>query len=141
LLGDVAWTGWSTVQELRVMRDSGTTVSVTPERWRDVLRYALGASYELNPRLTLSAGTAYDNTPVPDATRTPRLPDSDRIWVTTGAHWQPTDSLLVDFGYAHLFSKTVPLNQNAGSTAASGMLVGEQESDIDIVSAQLIYRF
>ena len=92
-------------------------------------------------RLTLSAGTAYDNTPVPDATRTPRLPDSDRIWVTTGAHWQPTDSALVDFGYAHLFSKTVPLNQNAGSTAASGMLVGEQASDIDIVSAQLIYRF
>lgn len=141
LLGDVAWTGWSSVQELRVVRDSGVTVSVTPERWRDVLRYALGASYELNPRLTLSAGTAYDNTPVPDATRTPRLPDADRIWVTTGARWQPTDALLVDFGYAHLFSKTVPLNQNAGSTAASGMLVGEQESDIDIVTAQLIYRF
>ena len=73
LLGDVGWTGWSTVQELRVVRDSGTTVSVTPERWRDVLRYALGASFELNPRLTLSAGTAYDNTPVPDATRAPRL--------------------------------------------------------------------
>lgn len=141
LLGDIAWTGWSTVQELRVVRDSGTTVSVTPERWRDVLRYAVGASYEMNPRLSLRAGTAYDNTPVPDATRTPRLPDADRIWVTTGARWQPTDSMLVDFGYAHLFSKTVPLNQNAGSTAASGMLVGEQESDIDILSAQLIYRF
>ncbi|HKQ12655.1 MAG TPA: outer membrane protein transport protein [Steroidobacteraceae bacterium] len=141
LLGDVAWTGWSTVQELRVVRDSGVTVSETPERWRDAFRYALGASYVMNPHLTLRAGAAYDNTPVPDATRTPRLPDSDRIWVTTGARWEPTDALLVDFGYAHLFSKTVPLNQNAGSTAASGLLVGEQESDIDIVSAQLVYRF
>jgi hypothetical protein len=35
----------------------------------------------------------------------------------------------------------VPLNQNAGNTAASGMLVGEQESDIDIVTAQLVYKF
>jgi long-chain fatty acid transport protein len=141
LLADVGWTGWSTVQELRVVRDSGVTVSQTPERWRDVLRYALGASYDISPRLTLRGGTAYDNTPVPDATRTPRLPDADRIWVTTGVRWQPTDALLVDFSYAHLFSETVPLNQNAGNTAASGMLVGEQESDIDIVSGQLIYRF
>ena len=141
LLGDVAWTGWSTVQELRVVRDSGATVSVTPERWRDVLRYAIGASYEVAPRLTLRAGTAYDNTPVPDATRTPRLPDTDRIWATLGGRWQPTDALLVDFGYAHLFSPTVPLNQNAGNTAASGLLVGDQESDINIVTAQLLYRF
>ncbi len=141
LLGDVAWTGWSTVQELRVVRDSGATVSQTPERWRDVMRYAVGASYEFTPQFTLRAGTAYDNTPVPDATRTPRLPDADRIWLTTGARWQPTDALLLDFGYAHLFSKTVSLNQNAGNAAASGLLLGDQESDIDILSAQLSYRF
>lgn len=141
LLGDVAWTGWSTVQELRIVRDSGVTVSATPERWRDVLRYALGASYEFNPRFTLRAGAAYDNTPVPDATRTPRLPDTDRTWLTTGARWQPADSLVIDFGYAHLFSKEVPLNQNAGNAAASGLLLGQQASDIDIVTAQLIYRF
>jgi long-chain fatty acid transport protein len=141
LLGDVAWTGWSTVQELRIVRDSGVTVSVTPEHWRDVLRYALGASYQFNPRFTLRAGAAYDNTPVPDATRTPRLPDTDRTWLTTGARWQPADSLVIDFGYAHLFSKEVPLNQNAGNAAASGLLLGQQESDIDIVTAQLIYRF
>jgi long-chain fatty acid transport protein len=141
LLGDVAWTGWSTVQELRVVRDSGATVSVTPERWRDVLRYAIGASYEFAPRLTLRAGTAYDNTPVPDATRTPRLPDTDRVWVTLGGRWQSTDALLVDFGYAHLFSSDVPLRQNAGNTAASGLLLGNQESGINIVTAQLLYRF
>jgi long-chain fatty acid transport protein len=38
-------------------------------------------------------------------------------------------------------SDDVPLNQNAGSTATSGFLIGEQESEIDIVSTQLIYRF
>ena len=35
----------------------------------------------------------------------------------------------------------VPLNQDAGNAAAFAMLVGEQHSDIDIVSAQLVYRF
>jgi long-chain fatty acid transport protein len=141
LLADIAWTGWSTVQELVVVRDSGEIVQATPERWGDVFRYALGATYAINPRLTLRAGAAYDNTPVPDATRTPRLPDPDRMWVATGARWQPTDALLIDFGYTHLFSDKVTLNQDAGNAALYGVLVGEQESDIDIVTAQLTYRF
>jgi long-subunit fatty acid transport protein len=47
----------------------------------------------------------------------------------------------MDFGYAHLFSDTVPLDQDAESVAASALLNGQQHSDVDIVSAQLVYRF
>ena len=141
LLADVAWTGWSSIQELRIVRDTGETVSLTPERWRDTWRYALGTTYAMNDSLTLRAGVAFDETPVPDATRTPRLPDTDRTWVAIGARWQPSASLLMDFGYAHLFSDTVPLNQDAGNVAVSALLNGKQHSDIDIVSAQLVYRF
>jgi long-chain fatty acid transport protein len=78
---------------------------------------------------------------VPDETRTPRLPDTNRTWAAIGARWQPSQALAFDFAYAHLFSDTVPLNQNAGNTAVSGLLLGEQHSDIDIISAQLTYRF
>jgi long-chain fatty acid transport protein len=141
VLADVAWTGWSSVQELRIVRDSGTTVSVTPERWRDTWRYAVGGTYAMNDRLTLRAGVAFDETPVPDETRTPRLPDTDRTWVAIGARWQPSPAWLMDFGYAHLFSDTVPLDQDAGNPAASALLNGEQHSDVDIVSAQFTYRF
>jgi long-chain fatty acid transport protein len=141
LLADVAWTGWSSVQELRILRPDGAVVSVTPERWDDVFRYALGATYALSDRLMLRAGVAYDETPVPDETRTPRLPDPDRTWAAAGVRWRPTDSLTIDFGYAHLFSDDVALDQDAGNPAASGHIVGEQTSDIDIASAQLIYRF
>lgn len=141
LLADASWTGWSSIQELRIVRDTGATASLTPERWKDTWRYALGATYAMNDAVTLRAGVAFDETPVPDETRTPRLPDTDRTWVAIGARWQPSPSLLMDFGYAHLFSDTVPLNQDAGNAAAFAMLVGEQHSDIDIVSAQLVYRF
>jgi long-chain fatty acid transport protein len=141
VLADVAWTGWSSIQELRIVRDSGATVSVTPERWRDTWRYALGGTYAINDSFTLRAGVAFDETPVPDETRTPRLPDTDRTWVAIGARWQPSPAVLMDFGYAHLFSDTVPLDQDAGNAAASALLNGNQHSDIDIVSAQLVYRF
>jgi long-chain fatty acid transport protein len=141
VVADVAWTGWSSIQELRIVRDSGATVSVTPERWRDTWRYALGGTYAIDDSFTLRAGVAFDETPVPDETRTPRLPDTDRTWVAIGARWQPSPAVLMDFGYAHLFSDTVPLDQDAGNAAASALLNGNQHSDIDIVSAQLVYRF
>ena len=73
------------------------------------------------------------------ALRTRRL--TGRTWVAIGARWQPSPAVLLDFGYAHLFSDTVPLDQDAGNAAASALLNGQQRSDIDIVSAQLVYRF
>jgi long-chain fatty acid transport protein len=141
LLADVAWTGWSSVQELRVVRASGVTLSVTPEEWKDTWRFALGGTYAFRPELKFRAGVAYDESAVPDSTRTPRLPDVDRTWLAVGAHWQQSELLGIDFGYAHLFSDEVPLNQNAGNTNAYALVAGEQESAIDIVSVQFTFNF
>jgi long-chain fatty acid transport protein len=141
LLADVAWTGWSSIQELRIVRDTGTVLSVTPERWEDTWRYSLGAAYQVSKQWKLRGGIAYDETNVPDSTRTARLPDSDRTWVALGAQWNPGASWVVDVGYAHLFTDDAQLNQNDGNTQANGLLVGQQESAIDIVSAQVAYKF
>jgi long-chain fatty acid transport protein len=139
---DVAWTGWSSIQELRIVRSSGTVLSVTPERWEDTWRFAVGGAYQLNDSWKLRAGVAYDETNVPDSTRTARLPDEDRRWVAIGAQWKPVNSTVtVDVGYAHLFSEDARLNQNEGNTQLNGSLIGEQESSVDIVSAQVGYKF
>lgn len=141
LMADIAWTGWSSIQELRIVRDSGQVLSVTPERWEDTWRYAVGATYQLNDQWKLRGGVAYDETNVPDSTRTARLPDSDRTWVAVGAQWNPGNSWVVDVGYAHLFAEDARMNQDDGNPAARGFLIGEQESAVDIVSAQVAYKF
>ena len=141
LMIDVAWTGWSSVQYLNVVRDTGVVLSSTPELWEDTWRYAVGMTWELNDAWKLRGGLAFDETPVPDETRTARLPDTKRKWVAIGARWTPSDSVLIDLGYAHLFSDDVPINQNEGSTARVGLLSGQQESAIDIVSVQIGMRF
>jgi long-chain fatty acid transport protein len=141
LLADLAWTGWSSIQELRIVRNDGTLLSVTPERWEDTWRYAVGATYQLNDQWKLRGGLAYDETNVPDSTRTARLPDSDRNWVAVGAQWSPGGSFVVDVGYAHLFVDDASLSQDDGNATARGFLLGEQQSSIDIVSAQLSYKF
>lgn len=141
LTADIAWTGWSSIQELRIVRGSGEVLSVTPEEWDDTWRYALGAAYQLNDQWKLRVGVAHDGTNVPNSTRTARLPDSDRNWIAVGAQWNPGSSWVVDVGYAHLFADDVPLRQDDGNAAARGFLLGEQDSAVDIVSAQLVYKF
>lgn len=141
LLADVGWTGWSSVQELRIVRDSGQLLSVTPEHWKDTWRYALGLTYRISDTWKLRGGVAFDETPVPDSTRTARLPDAERKWVAAGARWQLSDSALLDFGYAHLFSDDARINQDDGNALASGLLNGKQKSGVDIVAVQFGYRF
>lgn len=142
LLADIAWTGWSSIQELDIVRsDTGETLSLTPEHWDDTWRFALGLSYELRPDLRLRGGVAYDEAPVPGATRTPRLPDADRRWLAIGAQWRATDALTLDFGYAHLFQRNVRLEQDAGNAAVNAMLDGTQRSSVDIVALQAAVRF
>lgn len=141
ILADIAWTGWSSVQELRVLRDSGATLSVTPEAWEDTWRFALGGVYQLNDAWKLRGGIAYDETPVPAQTRTARLPDADRRWLAVGAQWLVTPHATMDVGYARLFSHDIRIEQNAGSTAANALIDGEQASSVNIFSAQITYRW
>ena len=51
---------------------------VDPENYRDTSFVALGANYRLTDRLTVRAGTAYDETPTQSRFRDFRVPDGDR---------------------------------------------------------------
>lgn len=141
LMADVSWQRWSRIQELRIVNDAGTTLSVTPEHWDDTWRVNIGGEWEMSEQWTLRAGAAYDQSAVPDSTRTPRLPDSDRYWIALGAQWRPSNAVAVDAGYAHLFAKDGPTDQDTTNQAQSGVLIGEYQQAVDIVSVQLAYRF
>jgi long-chain fatty acid transport protein len=141
LLADVAWTGWDSIQALNITRPNGVVVSSTPERWDNTWRASLGASWQMNPQWKFRGGVAWDQSPVPDSTRTPRLPDQDRKWIAIGTQWQPTETLAIDFGYAHLFVKDAALNQSEGNPQLSALLLGDQSSKINIASLQATYRF
>ena len=64
----------------------GTTVTV-PEDWDDVWFFALGATWKPNAQWTVRAGAAFDQSPIPDSTRSPRIPGEDRTWIALGAKY------------------------------------------------------
>lgn len=145
--GDVTWTGWDSFEEIRVNFDnydpetgSGQPPTVQPENWKNVMRYSLGLDWRYDPKWTFRAGLAYDETPVSDETRTPRLPDADRTWLALGASWQASENLRMDFGYAHLFlDDDIVLNEVGASMQDT--LIGTYEASADIFGAALRYQF
>ncbi len=142
LLGDVTWTGWSKIKNLTVVRDTGATLSNTPENFRDTWRIGVGATYRYNDTWSSKAGLAYDQTPVNDTDRTARLPDQDRTWLSVGGQYRMSKDSTLDFGYAHLFVRSTTINQNPSpNVPTAGTLNGTYKNSVDILGVQFAYRF
>ena len=135
LLADVTWTGWSDFDDLPIQ---GTVTKTTPENWENILRYSLGATWHMSEKLSLRGGVAYDEAPVSDIDRTPRIPDGARTWIAVGGQYRLSARSVLDFGYAHLFVNDPGL-QNADDNGTT--LNGKYSSQVDILSAQITLNF
>ncbi len=151
LMADVTWTGWSSFDELTIHFEgdgiANNTSTTTTEKWDDTMRYSLGATFQATDALVLRSGVAYDETPISDDYRTPRIPGEDRYWITLGAGYQFTEHLVMDIAYAHLFVDDSKMQKHAsladpdGEDFARGTVVGEFDNSVDIASVQFSYRF
>jgi len=145
ITGDITWTNWSLLEELRVdFENPGDPDNVTTLDWRDSNRYSLGMSYVQNDTWTWRAGIAYDEATQKGAENiSVRVPDNDRFWVSVGFTYSPSKDMNVDFGYAHLFVDDVDINKSLADTEnqTRGNLVGEYELDVNILSAQARWSF
>lgn len=139
-MADVQWTQWSSFKDLNVYRDgSGALVTGTHEGWRDTWFFSLGANYKWMPGHTIRIGAAYDMGAVTEARlRTPRIPDTDRIWLSTGYTWDINEKLRMSFGYAHIFAKEVDV---ALADAKTGTLTGKYNGSVDLLSTSFTYKF
>ena len=146
LAGEAAWTRWSKVQELRIRFVTGRADDVSPLKWKDTYFLSVGAIVRPWAGWTLRTGLAFDKSPVPDAERTPRLPDQDRTWVSFGASYAWNQALDLEAGYSHIFVRRarLQLTDSGASTDPNrfrGNLNGNYEASIDILAVQARLRF
>ena len=145
LLGDVSWTGWSSIPKVDIMRTSGVlngqNAQTLDTDFRDAWRFALGANYMLNDAWKLKMGIAYDQTPVkgPD-TRLVSMPDNNRTWFSAGAQWKPSKGMAVDVGGAYLYVKDAEINNNQVSTGR-GLVKGTYSDSAFLLGAQFSMAF
>lgn len=145
LLADLTWTGWSSLDELRIVFDNP---AVQPDsfqtwEWEDTLRFSAGVNYRYSPKMILRAGYAYDEEAIPSAQRrTARIPGNDRSWLSFGLGYQVSNAFSFDVGYSRLFLDDTPIDNPAEEQNGAGTFVrGVYESSVDILSAQLNWDF
>lgn len=170
LQAGATWTGWSSFKYFDVIATENLA-DLTPdvsdiaannglgngyighivENWKDVWAIALGGTYQLNDKLALRAGYAYDQSPVTDEYRTARVPSSDRQWLTFGAGYKIDNNLSLDVAAGYLFMYPMDLKETNkdlndetivnDTTGQPVKVTGEYEIDVFGLSAQVNYKF
>lgn len=142
-LGDISRTGWSSIPQLNIMdANSGKSVGLNDYQWRNTWRVSLGANYLVNEQWKAKFGIAFDQGLTDDTHRTPRLPDSNRVWLAAGGQYKVSKESVVDFGYAYITAKSATSNLGAGaSQVANGVLIGEYKSHVQIAGVQYSMQF
>lgn len=144
VMAQAEWTNWSVFDDLTIQFDNPAQPdSVTTMDWKDSWFFAVGTTWRPAPAWALRAGGAYDESPVPDRTRNPSIPDSDRYWITFGLGYQPAPGIAIDAAYAHFFmdEAEIDLSQTLPGNTFRGGLSGRVDSQADIFSVQLRLSF
>jgi len=147
MLADVSWTGWSSIPKVEIVRTSGALSGVAVQSlhtdFRDSWRVALGGQYAISNQWKLKLGTAWDQTPVKNAeNRLVSLPDSDRVWLSTGAQWIPVKDSRIDLGLAYLMFGNADIdNDQSAAPNYQGRVTGSYEGNIYIIGLQYAQAF
>jgi long-chain fatty acid transport protein len=153
LLAGFEWAEWSRIGTPAVLSANGGTATVLgtplnlPFRYSDGFFYSIGGEYVVDQNLTVRAGFAYEQTPITDRVRTPRLPDNDRFWYSVGASYKPSvfPGLTFDLAYSFIDVESTPINISPTSGNpwfnASGTYIGNVNSSVHILSVGARFQF
>ena len=106
------YTHWSHLNKLYARYNDGETAFDKELQYSNSSRVAFGGTYDIDDKLTLRAGVAYDQA-ASRHYRSASIPDTDRTWYSLGATYSFTPNFSVDFGYAYLKGKKVNFKEEA----------------------------
>ena len=119
VMGSVTYTQWSVFKNLILNNAAGINSEfmqtnnlqiIVAEHYHNSWNYSVGANYHATDQWMLRTGVGFDQTPSNNNYRNLQLPDSDRIAVALGTHYQATQTIGVDVGWTHIFAMNTRIN-------------------------------
>lgn len=118
LLGELGWSGWSSMRNTMLTVDSFS--GVTPLNWNDTYRIGMGGQYRAFDSLMLQAGLSYDSSPTSKSRRTPNLPMDRQIRVGAGVEYFMYTAVTVGLNYEYMNMGSAPINNTSSMGVISG---------------------
>lgn len=139
VMADVQWTDWSSLRSVDIdYANPFQPNTVEDFSWSDTEMYAIGAEWDLSDKFTLRGGVTRDETPTHLETRTPRLPDNDRMLYSIGFTWNVTDAFSVDAAYQRIEIDNAEVDIRSSSNSR---LIGEFDGYANLLGVAAQYRF
>lgn len=134
----ILWTGWSSFDELTPQfRDDlliPSRMKSSPQDWEDVMTFHFGVQYQVNPTWIFRGGYIFDQTPVPERTLGPMVPEADGHLFSLGVGYT-YNNISIDMGSMVLFFKDRHTRRNIDEVN------GEYNSTTVTFLMSLTYRF
>lgn len=86
---DAEWIQFSRFKDLPItLGNNPGFPSNVPENWRDTFTFGISSDWEIAPGWTLRGGYQYYQSPVPDSTFSPTIPDANQNVLTVGLNFK-----------------------------------------------------
>jgi long-chain fatty acid transport protein len=136
---DVEWIEFSSFDQLPVdlgvNNASGLFPPSIPQNWDDIVDIFVGGDYQLDESLTLRAGYAFLESPVPDSTLSPTIPDADRHVLSVGLGYTK-ENIRIDVAYGIGIYDDINITNNQNPAAN-----GKYDISSHLISTSLNYSF
>ena len=133
---------WSSFDYLTIMgEDTNSQISQVKEKWRDTNFFAVGANYQIDHQWKWRLGLAYDQAAARMQHRTPRIPDSDRLWYSTGLNYQYNEKLSFDLAYTYIYAHKAHMHTQNITPADQNRASVDFANSVQLFGFSLNYKF
>jgi long-chain fatty acid transport protein len=147
VMADLGWQNWSQFGNIGLSVDSTTAggSTLTPSttlnaHFQDTWHAGIGARYRLDPRWSVSAGFAYDSSPVTNTHRSIVLPLDRQYRSAAGLQYDWSKDLSLGAAYEYMDAGSAPVNQTGN--ALKGDLTGHLKNDsFHILALSMNWKF
>ena len=132
---------WSSFDTLDIVGNRSGLLSRTYENWEDSDFFSVGASYQIDDQWKARFGLAYDQGAVKIDSRTPRIPDSDRIWYSVGLNYQYNDNLSFDMAFTYIDAKKAVVDTAVTQNRNGRDVYAEYSNSVKMWGLSMNYKF
>ncbi|MEM6415792.1 MAG: OmpP1/FadL family transporter [Pseudomonadota bacterium] len=136
-------TFWSVFDVVELELDGITPNEVLTQNWTNSWQVSAGAEYIVADGLTGRLGVMWDQSPVNAGFASPRIPDSDRVWLSAGVSREFNDRAAFDLGVAYAFfeDREFALDGSLPENLFRGSASGQLETSAVAISGTFRYKF
>jgi len=141
IMGNFGWQNWKSFGNPNVTIRGGNTIETTADlHFSNTYHFSIGAMYRVAPAWLLSAGFAYDTSPVAESNRTVTQPLDRQFRYSAGVQWDLTQATTLGVAYTLISTGDAPVNQDAGPLR--GTVVGHYRPNfVHAIGLNLSHRF